>query len=126
MGQPSKIKTTPKWFLKLEKKGLRALSRSQMSCFRLLGLVTFDVFYQLWKLTDDNLFCQLLVRLSSSGTLENQTVCKQVQECGIPTLGMHISMNECCWLIDLKSRSLELAGVSYSVVVFVSPIHDDP
>ena len=34
-----------------------------------------------------NLFCQLLVRLLSSGISENQTVCKQAQECGIPTLG---------------------------------------
>ena len=40
------------------------------------------------KLTDEDLYCQLLVRLSSSGMSENQTVCRQAQECGILTSGM--------------------------------------
>ena len=44
------------------------------------------------------------------------------------SLQVCLSTNESHWLIDLKTRcfsSLDSAGVSYSVVVFVSLIHDN-
>jgi hypothetical protein len=57
-------------------------------------------------------------------------MCKQEQECGTPTSGKHFNKrtNECHWLIDVKTcclPSLESAGVSYSVVVFLSLVCDN-
>ena len=92
----------PQVVFKVGQEGSQGIIEITDVVFSTVGPGNIDVFYQLWNLTDENLFCQLLVQLSSSGTLENQTVCKQVQECGIPTLGMHFA-NECCWLIDLKT-----------------------
>ena len=92
----------PQVVFKVGEEGSQGIIEITDVLFSTVGPGNFDSFYQLWKLTDENLFCQLLVQLSSSGTLENQTVCKQAQECGIPTLGMHFA-NECCWLIDLKT-----------------------
>ena len=82
----------PQVVFKVGEEGSQGIIEITDVVFSTVGPGNFDVFYnQLWKLTDENLFCQLLVRSLSSGTLENQMVCKQALECGIPTLGMHFN-----------------------------------
>ena len=81
----------PQVVFKVGEEGSQGIIEITDVLFSTVGPGNFEIFYQLWNLTDENLFCQLLVQLSLSGTLENQTVCKQAQECGIPTLGMHFN-----------------------------------